>query len=86
MPRATRGLSADLQLIEKLLGSCGYRRHGVVEGLGVMTGRRAESADLADVLQRGGADVSVGHALGIGLTKGLDAAAHNYRRYARNGR
>jgi hypothetical protein len=72
-------------VIEQLLGGYGYRRHGAVEGLGVMTGRRTEPADLADVLESGGADVGVSHVLGIGLTKGLDAAAHSYRRYARNG-
>jgi hypothetical protein len=80
-----RSLSPDLEVIEQLLGRYGYRRHGAVEGLGVMTGRRTEPADLADVLESGGANVGVSHVLGIRLTKGLDAAAHSYRRYARNG-
>jgi hypothetical protein len=49
---------------------------GVLERLGVVAGRRAEAADLTDVLERGGPDVGVSDLLGEWFAECLDAAAH----------
>ena len=77
-----RRLAAHLEVVEQVLGRGGDRGDGLLERLGVVAGRRAEPADLADVLKRGGPHVGVGHLLGVGLSECLDAAAHASRRYA----
>src|SRR6267154_12897 len=66
----------DFQLVQQGRGGGRDRVHGVAERLGVMPGRRAEAADLPDVLQGGGADVVVGDLLGVRRAKGFDATAH----------
>jgi 2-(1,2-epoxy-1,2-dihydrophenyl)acetyl-CoA isomerase len=64
-------------VIEQVLGCGRDGGDGVLERLSVVTGRGAEPADLADVLERGGSYVGVGDLLGVGLTECLDAAAHD---------
>jgi 2-(1,2-epoxy-1,2-dihydrophenyl)acetyl-CoA isomerase len=70
-------LAAYLKLVEQVPGRRGDRRDRLLEGLGVVTGRGPEATDLADVLERGGPDVGIGHVLGVRLAECLDAAAHN---------
>jgi hypothetical protein len=65
-------------MVEQRRGGGRYGVDRLAEGLGVMPGGRAEAADLADVLQRGGTDVVVGYLLGVGRAKGLDASAHAF--------
>ncbi len=68
---------SDLELAEqgRRGGRDGVDR--VAERLGVVPGGRAETADLPDVLQRGGTDFLVGHLLGVRRAEGLDASAHD---------
>jgi hypothetical protein len=66
----------DFQLLKQDAGGSGHRFHGALEGLGVMPGGLPEAADLPDVLQGGRLHVRLGHVLGVGLSQGLDAAAH----------
>jgi 8-oxo-dGTP diphosphatase len=66
----------DLEVVEQRRGGGGNRVNREAERLGVMPGRRAEAADLADILQRGGADIVIGNPLGVGRAKGLNAPAH----------
>src|ERR1035441_9554344 len=70
----------DLQVVEQRGGGGRDGVDRVTERLGVVPGGRAETADLPHVLQRGGADIVVGHLLGVGRAKGLDAPAHSYDR------
>src|ERR1039458_9735300 len=70
----------DLQMVEQRGGGGRDGVDRVTERLGVVPGGRAETADLPHVLQRGGADIVVGHLLGVGRAKGLDAPAHSYDR------
>jgi hypothetical protein len=67
----------DLQMVQQGGGGGRHGVHGGPEGFGVVPGRSAETADLPDVLQGGGADVLVSDLLGVGRAEGLDAAAHN---------
>jgi hypothetical protein len=69
-------LPANLKLVEQVLGGRGDGGNGLLEGLGVMAGRSAESTDLPDVLERGGTDIGIGDVLGERLAESLDAAAH----------
>jgi 8-oxo-dGTP diphosphatase len=68
----------DLEVVEQRGGGGGHCVDRMAERLSVMPGRRAKAADLAHVLQRGGADIVVGNLLGVGRAKGLDAPAHGY--------
>ncbi len=69
-------LASHFEVIEQVLGSRCDRGDGMLERLGIVTGRSSETADLPDVLKRGRADVGVGNLLGIRLSECLDAAAH----------
>jgi hypothetical protein len=69
-------LPANFEVVEEVLGGGGDGGDCVLERLRIVPGRRAESADLPDVLERSGTDVSVGDLLGVGLAECLDAAAH----------
>jgi hypothetical protein len=57
-------------------GAAGQGVDRVAERLGVVPGGRAEPADLPHILERGGADIVVGHLLGVRRAEGLDASAH----------
>src|ERR1035437_9827618 len=70
----------DLQVVEQRGGGGRDGVDRVTERLGVVPGGRAETADLPHVLQRGGADIVVGHLLGRGAAEGPDAPAHCYCR------
>src|SRR5271166_2891408 len=75
--RLTGAGGSDLELAEqgRRGGRDGVDR--VTERLGVVPGGRAETADLPDVLQRGGTDFLVRHLLGVRRAEGLDASAHD---------
>src|ERR1700676_1787666 len=70
----------DLQLAEQRGGGGRDGVDRLAERLGVVPGGGAETADLPHVLQRGGADIVMGHLFGVGRAKGLDAPAHSYDR------
>jgi len=67
---------ANLQSVEEACGRGGDFLDGGVEGGGVLGRGRAETADLADVLEGGGSHVRVGHVVGVWRTQCLDASAH----------
>src|SRR5712671_4740505 len=67
----------DLELAEQRRGGDRDGVDRVTERLCVVRGGRAETADLTHVLQRGRADVVVGHLLGVRRAQGFDASAHN---------
>src|SRR5262249_42531983 len=67
---------ADFEPVEQVGRGPGHRVNSCVECLGVVPRRRAEPADLAHVLQGGGAHVFLSDLLGVRLAQGLDASAH----------
>src|SRR5258708_7002444 len=71
--RGTRNLLTDFEVVQECLCGRGDGFHSLLEGLGVGLARRTEAADLADVLERCGADVLGGGVGHIGLAEGLDA-------------
>jgi hypothetical protein len=75
--RLTGAGRSDLELAEqgRRGGRDGVDR--VAERLGVVPGGRAETADLPDVLQRGGTDFLVRHLLRVRRAESLDASAHD---------
>ena len=74
--RDAQGSGAHLEPVQQVSGRLGHRVDSGLEGVGVVRRRGTEAADLAYVLQGGCPHVLGRHLLGVGLTQGLDASAH----------